>query len=147
MKRGETLHLSDERKRLLHLPEDASQEEQRTALDVQCHHETDPGVNMYLFLKQREPGIGFQFMCANPDGVRKREGPHVCWWPKARALELKVAFLAGGHHDSFEAEAFKWRGYGKEFRTFLHHYFKAVEEKLEEEKKRQHQQMKLRLVR
>jgi hypothetical protein len=120
--------------------------EERPDLDRLCHFEADPGVNLYLFLKQRDPGAGIQFVCADPhrrSPARSSSGPLCCWYPKARVAELKQAFLAGGHHDSFEAEALKWRGYGKEFRAFLHVYYKRVEEIFREERRRDRNQLKL----
>jgi hypothetical protein len=122
---------------------------ERPDLDRLCHFEADPGANLYLFLKQRDPGAGIQFVCADPhrrSPARSSSGPLCCWYPKARVAKLKQDYLAGGHPDSFEAEALKWRGYGKEFRAFLHVYYKRVEEIQKEEKQQKANQMHLHLV-
>lgn len=122
---------------------------ERGDLDRLCHFEADPGVNQYLFLKQRDETAGIRFVCADPhrrSPARAQAGPLCCWFPKNRVAALKQAFLAGGHHDSFEAEALKWRGYGKEFRAFLHTFYQRVESIQKEREAIAAQQMRLRLV-
>lgn len=122
MKRGETLYLSPENKRLLGLPEEATLEEQRQALDEQCHHETDLDVNTYLFK------LGtFKLVCVNPDGERDlRRGDHLCWYPKELAQERKCHFLAGGHSsDSPEYQLFVVKGYHADLYAFSKHIEKV----------------------
>jgi hypothetical protein len=118
MKRGETTYLSSESKCLLGLSEDATQEEQRDALDAQCHHETDLDVNTYLF--KIMTARRFELVCVNPDGEReKRRGDHLCWYPKDRVQEQKCHFTAGGHDRSTpEAALYEARGYHAEFYNF-----------------------------
>jgi len=146
MKRGETLWLSPEQLSLLGLPEDASMEEQRAAMDVQCHHETDPFCNDYLF-KMQGDSQGLWFFYANPDGERRRMDDHICWRPKARAQYLAMNFLSGGHEPgSPEYHIYAVRSYHKERLTFLHRWHKMTEGKLKEKENVDQQQMHLRLV-
>jgi len=146
MKRGESLYLEVEKLRLLGLPEDASPEEQRDALDLRCHHETDSHLNDYLFQLQGE-ARGVYFMCANPDGDRERDGDHICWFPKERVQYLKMHFLAGGHQSEDPPYLFYTaRNYHLQRRNFLTAWQKMVRERLKRKEKEGLQQMKLKLV-
>ena len=126
----------------------------RDDLDRLCLHSSDPGLNLYLFLKLRESGTQLQFVCANPDArpppKYHPEGyrpPHLVWYPYTLVAQLKRDFMAGGFpSDSFEAEAFKWRNYGRDFRSFLHHHFKEVKREKQQAKVIDQNQLRLEKV-